>query len=241
MVSTNEGWAVGGADAFGAVLRWDGNTWSRWHTGDANLRSLAILSPTDVRAVGSYRDCAVVPCDIASAMCHWNGTVWLEEYDHHWYRLNSVAMVSPDDGWAVGQSGEIKRWDGSKWIDAGSYDGSSTLNAVAIVSVDDGWAVGNSGRIMHWDGAGWSRVSSPTTDNLNSVAMVFPNDGWAVGDSGTILHWDGNAWAEVSSPVTEALRSVAMISADEGWAVGAGGVILHYTNSQRVLLPLIVR
>ena len=241
MVSANEGWAVGGADAFGAVLRWDGNTWSRWHTGDANLRSLATLSPTDVRAVGSYHDCAVVPCDVASAMCHWNGIAWLEEYDDHWYRLNSVAMVSPDDGWAVGQSGEIKHWDGSKWTDVGGYDSSSTLNSVVMVSADDGWAVGYSGRILHWDGTRWSQTNSPVIDNLNSVAMVSPNDGWAVGDSGRILHWDGNSWVEVSSPVTEALKSVTIVSANEGWAAGAGGVILHYTNFKEIFLPLTIR
>ena len=122
MLSANNGMAVGGADAFGAVLRWDGNTWSRWRTDDANLRSLAILSPAGVWAVGSYRHCAVFPCDVASATCHWNGTVWHEEFDPHWYRLNSVAMVSPDDGWAVGESGEIKHWDGKTWTDVGSYE-----------------------------------------------------------------------------------------------------------------------
>ena len=241
MRSAYDGWAVGGADTFGAVLRWDGHTWSRWQTGGTNLRSLAILTPTDVRLVGNYRNCMVVPCDVASAMCHWNGSVWLEEYDYHWYRLNSIAMVSPDDGWAVGQSGEIKHWDGSKWSDVGSYDSSLTLNSVALVSVDDGWVVASSGRILHWDGTRWSQVSSLVTDNLNSVAMVAPNDGWAVGDSGRILHWNGNVWAPVSSPVSEALKSVTMVSANEGWAVGAGGVLLHYTDFKKVFLPLLTR
>ena len=121
MISANNGWAVGGADAFGAVLRWDGNTWSRWSTDAVNLASLAILSPTDMWAVGGYRHCAVFPCDVASATSHWNGTYWHEVFDHHWYRLTSVAMISPDDGWAVGWLGEIKHWDGNTWTDVGSY------------------------------------------------------------------------------------------------------------------------
>ncbi len=241
MISANDGWAVGGADAFGAALRWDGNTWSRWSTVATNLRSLAIPSPTDVWAVGGYRNCAVVPCDVASATCHWNGTVWHEKFDHHWYRLNSVAMISPDDGWAVGSSGEIKHWDGNIWTDVGSYNGSSTLYSVAMASADDGWAVGNSGRILHWDGSRWSQAIGPVSDNLNSITMVASNDGWAVGDGGAILHWNGNTWDQVSSPVTQTLKSVTMLSANEGWAVGASGVILHYTNSHNTFLPLIIR
>ncbi len=241
MISANDGWAAGGADAFGAVLRWDGNTWSRWRTVATNLRSLAILSPTDVWAVGGYRNCAGVPCSVASATGHWNGTAWLEKYDYHWYRLYSVAMVSPDDGWAVGQLGEIKHWDGSKWTDVGSYGSSSTLYSVAMVSTNDGWAVGYSGRILHWDGSHWSQVTSSVSNNLNSVAMVSSSDGWAVGDNGTILHWNGNAWDQVSSPVTQTLKSVTMLSANEGWAVGASGVILHYTNFHDVFLPMLMR
>ena len=232
MVSANDGWAVGGwggpgrccGNSSGAVLRWDGNTWSWWGAAGAHLASLAILSTTDVWAVGGYR----YSYDSASATYHWNGTTLNGQFDHHWYSLYSVAMVSPNDGWAVGMLGEIKHWDGNTWTSLSSPV-SSTLNSVAMVSANDGWAVGYGG-ILHWNGNNWSQASSPVTYTLNSVTMVSSNDGWAVGDSGTILHWNGNTWNQVSSPVTQTLKSVTMISADEGWAVGGSGVILHYTN-----------
>jgi hypothetical protein len=256
MASANDGWAVGGwgshysggntaglGNTSGVILHWDGNTWSRWSSSAAHLFSIAILSTTDVWAVGEYwylSSLLSTDSVAGSATTHWDGTTWNEQIQTlHVHGLNSIAMVSTNDGWAVGNY-ETMHWDGNAWTTV-STPITKTLYSVAMVSANDGWAVGANGTILHWDGNTWSQVNSSTNNMLISVAMASANDGWVVGTNGTILHWDGNTWSQASSPVTQTLKSITMISANEGWAVGASGVILYYTNLQNVFLPLIIR
>ena len=177
----------------------------------------------------------------------WDGSAWSLFGSLPDRVLNSVAMVSANDGWAVGDychfidiyhqtvNSVIMHWNGSSWNEISSPDSfNERLNSVAMLSATDGWAVGDTGTIRHWNGSVWSLVSSPTYCDLKSVAMVSAEDGWAVGGDNycsqpsVILHWNGNTWSEARSPVPETLNSVAMISANEGWAVGEGGTILEY-------------
>ncbi len=160
-----------------------------------------------------------------------SGSDWSEFRSSAGLDLHSVAMVSAEDGLAVGGVGSILRWDGGRG--AWSRESSPSmvnLDSVAMLSADDAWAVGWTGTILHWDGSAWLEVTSPTTDSLTSVAMVSTDDVWAVGWMGAILHWDGSAWTEVSAPGSDDLNldSVAMVSSDDGWAVGWAGAILHW-------------
>ncbi len=109
------------------------------------------------------------------------------------YYLYSVFMVSATDGWAVGGSGTIIRYDGTEWSNVTSPT-TETLNSMHMVSASDGWAVGIEGTIIRWDGTNWNTVTSPTTETLRSVHMVSASDGWAVGSGGTILRWTGTEW-----------------------------------------------
>ena len=150
---------------------------------------------------------------------------------------NSIA----DDGWAVGQSGTIIRWNGESWNNVASPTGQN-LNSVFMVSANDGWAVGQGGTIIRWNGTSWNNVASPTGQNLNSVFMVSANDGWAVGrrTGGTtngwvFLRWNGVSWSLVSvdtSPtVAQNLNSVFMLSYREGYAMGNNGAMFQWDGS----------
>ncbi|HEX9990561.1 MAG TPA: S-layer homology domain-containing protein [Chloroflexia bacterium] len=143
--------------------------------------------------------------------------------------LQGVAVVAPDDAWAVGYyipdgqseaKTQIMRWDGTQWtlvLSPNVASSSNYLFDVAAVSADDVWAVGYSVNgstaqtlIMHWDGGAWGIVPSPNfgsgSNALSDVAVISTNDVWAVGDYGypasqtLILHWDGTGWAVASSP-----------------------------------------
>src|SRR5215216_1960186 len=126
-------------------------------------------------------------------------------------RLNAVAVVSANDGWAVGFSPHpsgtplyirqtlIEHWNGSKWSVVASPNPTGktwvVLNGVAALSANDIWAVGHSGDpssiplqtlTMHWNGAGWSIIPSPSPGTyngnvLNAVTATSANDVWAVG------------------------------------------------------------
>jgi hypothetical protein len=127
--------------------------------------------------------------------------------------LSSVAAVSPNDAWAVGES----------------------------VSAPGSQSAVDSTFIEHWDGKSWQVVPSPNSEvdgngSLSAVAAVSANDVWAVGSSlqGTLAqgesplaisrplieHWDGSSWQMMSnSGYGEQLNSLVAISQNDIWAV----------------------
>jgi hypothetical protein len=168
---------------------------------------------------------------------------WTEVTSPVAYPLRSVAMLSDNDGWAVGYQGYypngnlqgsvILHQDGDSWNEWGSDSSGPALFSATTVSTSDGWAVGsnssNGSAIRHWNGSAWNSVSNPGGQILRSVAMVSANDGWAVGGGGnclqgfhlqgTIMRWDGGSWSAISLTDT-VFYSVAMVSPNDGWAVG---------------------
>jgi photosystem II stability/assembly factor-like uncharacterized protein len=153
--------------------------------------------------------------------------------------LNSVYMLSPSEGWAVG-------------------DSRPTTNTTTGLPA-----------IFHYDGSSWNLVpapkfpdfpSKPSAYNLTSISFGPPNspiirtDGWAVGFNSTLLptdkspnattlHWDGITWrveiAGLSGLSAGPLWSVFMVSPTDIWAVGqnrtgtggkVGGTFWHWTG-----------
>jgi len=143
--------------------------------------------------------------------------------------LSSLYMVNENDGWAVGYSGTIIRWNGTDWRYSPSPV-SSILSSVFMLGRDEGWIVGGFGTILSWDGSYWAPVDSPTGWGIHSVSMVSSGDGWAVGYRGAILRWDGESWRLELSPTWDSLNSIQMLDEDEGWAVGNKGTIVHWNG-----------
>jgi photosystem II stability/assembly factor-like uncharacterized protein len=143
--------------------------------------------------------------------------------------LSCIAMVSPSEGWALGEHGTILHYTAGQWR-AVSSPNKAYLQGIAMVSPSEGWAVGFNGTILHYSGGQWQAVSSPTSQNLLGIAMVSASEGWAVGFNGTILYYSGGKWQVASSPTSQILYSTAMVSASEGWIVGFGGTMLHHSG-----------
>jgi hypothetical protein len=126
--------------------------------------------------------------------------------------FGDVAVVSPDDVWAVGASWTsqggpaaaqvlVEHYDGRRWtiVEAPNPGAAETrLEAVAASGPDDVWAVGSTvdGTIaraiaQHWDGSSWSLVPVPDAtgggsgSSLSAVEALAPDDVWAVGWSST--------------------------------------------------------
>jgi hypothetical protein len=224
--------------------------------GVGDLADIAVLSASDIWAVGSYG--ATTPSgstDQTYAM-HWDGTQWnvvpSPNASTFSNKLSAVAAVAPNDVWAVGHYETSSpnqvlaltmHWDGANWSIISNSAWGELHDMVAIAS-DQVWAVGfvydifNAALIMRWDGSNWSyysisNISQDTSSPLFGITAVSATDIWAVGSISNetlAAHWDGTQWNRVASPGVSAyanrLNSVSAISGNDVWAVG-----YHYNPS----------
>ena len=122
--------------------------------------------------------------------------------------LRGVAVVAPDDVWAVGSADQGPRalhWDGVGWesvpVPAPSVSPSHvpSLDDVEPAGPDDVWAAGSQWLldaggfpkphvfVLHWDGSAWTEVAPTQPHVLGGVygiEVVAPDDVWFVGWTG---------------------------------------------------------
>jgi len=123
-------------------------------------------------------------------------------------------MVSASDGWAVGDSGTIIRWNGTGWNNVSSpIPVGKHLFSVDMVSSTEGWAVGSDGCIIHWDGTRWSNVTSPTGAWLMCIDMVSSTNGWIVGADGIYRYQMAGFPADYLVAVVAAIVAAIFIAA----------------------------
>jgi len=227
MLSPTYGWAVGNSDT---ILRWDGITWSA--VSGPNTKSIfAIAAPSSAVIVAGGED--------ALQYKQTTNATWQLLANQQTAPVNKalrgVSLVSSTEGWAVGNSGTLLRWNGSAWSDV-AVPTSNNLIGVDMLNGSEGWAVGTND-ILHFTAGNWVTVTKPTGAALRSVSVVAANNAWAVGDNGVTLNWDGSKWNFVTSPTTRTLSSVFMLSNIDGWAVGGNSgtpntsVILRWNGS----------
>lgn len=182
--------------------------------------------------------------------------------------LQSVSMVSADDGWAVGHiSGKpttlLMRYSRGQWTilpKPAGLDETSAFTAVSMVSAYDGWAwasmpipIGDryhsfrpGGVLLHYDGNSW-KIATPVFpigigSDPSALLMLSPTDGWATGE-GTTLHYDGTAWREVTALSEKQWGGGAAIAAtgsDDVWIARFGGDIVHYDGTSWSEQPIIL-
>ncbi len=132
-----------------------------------------------------------------------------------------VFMLSPDEGWIVGEQEGPYRLDEPKFhVSLGQ-----PWNRIVTTST----ASKTSTVALHRHNGKWSPV--PAT-GLEDVSGVADNDVWAVGSG--LYHWDGVTWTPVPTEQTTnpELWRIKMVSANEGWA--AGDSLWHYIGGQWV-------
>ena len=279
----NDVWAVGNLS-----IHFDGSTWTAIPVATTNqLMGVAVLSPTDVWAVGSI---IRIPFALVSQIQHFDGDSWSVVESPHFASsevLRAIQAVSDQDIFAVGsfrdgfgtQRPLVEHFDGAAWsiVPTPQFEQGqgAVLNSLAIISDSDIWAVGRTGTLdfsndrpfaIHFDGDTWTAVVVPSVENarfheLNAVAAIASDDVWAVGtfinlatlslEQTLIVHFDGTAWNIVPSPNQEsfdnALFGVAAVSSNSVWAVGcgpcvdvievSGTLIEHWDGTQWTISP----
>ena len=173
---------------------------------DNALAGVAVISSTDVWAVGFYTDTNGVGNTLIE---HYNGSAWSIVSGPNpgtgGSYLEAVTAISANDIWAVG------------------FYRQTTGSAPQTLTI-------------HYNGTSWTQATSASPgaaeNYLYGVAMVSPLNGWAVGytaDTANLyktltLHWDGHQWTQVASPTpflsVAGLRGVVVVSSSEVWAVG---------------------
>ncbi len=216
MVSSADGWAVGGVSGVPQILHFSGGSWTQIPTplGGYALRSVFMTDANSGWAVGD-----------GGVILHHSGGSWSLQSSPTTNTLRSVFMLGTSGGWVVGDAGTILRYQSinGQWVKLASPTGAN-LNSVFLTDVNQGWAVGSGGAILHYDGTIWTNVADFVSNDLNSVFQVNPQEAWAVGNSATILRWTGIGWYPV--PLSPALSgnpdlySIFLVSADFGLVVG---------------------
>jgi hypothetical protein len=187
MVSASEGWAVG---CSGTVAQCSPVAHSARVAGGSGI----ILHYTVTGGVGTW---AIFPAPTTPTPLP---------------PLNSVYMLGPNEGWAVGDgsvalpatvlhytvTGGVGTWNVVGVNGLPTAPPLANLNSVFMLSTTSGWAVGGipgggspgGPVILYWDGTHWTRVSTPTIPGgpiatpptLNSVYCTGPTDCWTVGN-----------------------------------------------------------
>lgn len=196
MLSSTDGWATGE----NTTLHYDGTAW----------RDVAALS--DQHWGGGVSIAATSPSDIWIArwsdIVHFDGQSWTEQpitlsVDQSLpgpIQLHGIAMISPQEGFAVGgignsSTGVILHYMGGRWSLQRTVG--ETLDAVALRSANEGWTVGASDGIYHFVAGVWTKAASPVTYPLYSVvAPPTGSDPWAVGFAGVLLRGHDGAWQQ---------------------------------------------
>ena len=188
-VSPDNAWADGlicttnGACPGGAVMvHWNGKAWSSQKlpaTPGLGLVAVAATSARDPWAFGR----TFVDGTFTAVALRWTGSRWATASPPARLvpngALESGAVTSPDDVWAVGfPAGDtvLIRWNGKTWSRVPSptpgVRGSTELWQVAAISRQDAWAVGSycakpytvnctASRplLQHWNGKRWTTAS----------------------------------------------------------------------------------
>ncbi|MDE3228586.1 MAG: hypothetical protein KGO05_01795, partial [Chloroflexota bacterium] len=137
--------------------------------------------------------------------------------------LMAVAMVSPTDGWAIGQQeqagqpgsqgpqGLLYHFDGSRWTPSKQAPAVSLPGigspSIQMVSPTEGWILVGPDQVLRYDGTAWrpetiSLVGKAQIMQVMALDMVSPTEGWAAarltvgspqGAFG-FLRYDGKQW-----------------------------------------------
>ncbi len=227
MVSPTEGWAVGNRSVGGnggaaVIYHYTGGLWAPvslpWQV---SLLSVSAVSPSDVWAVG--RPSGSNPGEDPVMILHYDGSSWTPANTPPTTgSLESVDMVSANEGWVVGFGWEEGVGNGDTYAP-------------------------NKSAILHYQGGMWTLLPVPPIPgfaasydvDLHSVSMLSAHEGWAVGEAqpvtqsggsaptGVILHYAGGQWTVQSVFASKVLRSVSMVTPTEGWAVGETDTLFH--------------
>ncbi|MBN1774264.1 MAG: hypothetical protein JXB32_23595 [Deltaproteobacteria bacterium] len=228
-------WAYSGAPPLtvvvgdrGVIRTWNGSGWAIPHVTpapmlDEHLYDVVGWGPDSVVAVGGSTTLG----SYHAIFVGFDGTSWGSATAGD-YAMRGVWGLRDYDVWAVGLSGDIWHWTGTRWSAVASGT-SAALYAVYGTSASAIRAVGSTGNQTVYDGTRWTGSAvGATGSTLYGYYARSASEGWAVGVNGTIVQREGDAWKLYApSPTTNTLNSVHGYM-DLIYAVGTSRTVLVY-------------
>ncbi|MBX3258145.1 MAG: hypothetical protein KF782_00385 [Labilithrix sp.] len=214
--SANDVWVVG---SFGAVLHWNGATWSQQRV----------------------RTAAGQPKPLFGIWGSGPGDVWA-------FGVNEIFHADGwDDTETAWSTIEAPRLDAFTPTSARAIWGSSAMDVWLLLAPLNSFSSNMLNKC--WHSTGWSGAETKLNAALDhyvagNPGMNFagiwgtgPSDVWIVGASGRILHTDGYRngaaeWVQPNSHTRQHLTGVWGSATDDVWAVGENGTIRHYTYDE---------
>lgn len=159
--------------------------------------------------------------------------------------LLALWMVSPSDGWAVGESGLIERYTNGMWRVQPSPTLQDLFSIQMLPGGAEGWAGGRNGLILHFSHGVWAvqepEDALPLALNFVQLAMVSSSDGWALDDASEAYRYHQGTWASDFLPLDYhdasgtdqgiTAHAISALSASDCWIAGTSDdgdlVLLH--------------
>ena len=148
MVSSSLGYAVGDG---GTGIKYNGTSWSTLNISfSQDMYGVYFLDATTGWVSGDW-GCIKMTTD--------GGSTWTTQMSNSIYSntFNDLHMLSATEGWAVGSSGRVLKYDGTNWttVSNPASNNLDDLHAVSFISSNDGFMSGESSGMYHWDGNSW--------------------------------------------------------------------------------------
>jgi hypothetical protein len=209
----------------GAVLRWDGATWSV-------DREDPSVPYTGVWA----RDANDVEVSRGSGGIEIRSNGFWEPTHQLWFRpdpeLQLAAWLSGEnEGYVVNEPGWIYRYAGGEPYIVDTTPVGSPALSLWSASVNDAWIAHGGGQLSRYDGVSWEVSVVPL--NARAMGGSGPGDVWAVGEGGAIARFNGSAWSilSVSCGACEDWNGVWAASPSSAVAVGDKGQVGRWDGS----------
>lgn len=145
--------------------------------------------------------------------------------------LYGISGSGPNDIVAVGDTGAIIRFDGTRWQIAAERT-PRVYRGVWTTGPNEHVIVGEAGTILRSNGTGWISEASGTNRFLRAVWGRSASALFAVGDSGLVLRYDGTRWQSIPTGVTNNLRGVWGSSSSDVYFTGDRGALLRWDGER---------
>jgi hypothetical protein len=176
--------------------------------------------------------------------------------------LYDVAVISPDNIWAVGEINiadtsvngyttyNAVHWDGSEWqlkkitVNFRGFIITPTLEGIFAFSPTEIWLA--SGLTIYGDGNNWIPYDVRLITGIDELSFSkawgsSPDNMYFVGRNGSIAHYNGSQWTRIQSGTNLNINDIwgdYNEKTGEWEILAVGGNILHGTESERVILKI---